>query len=334
MSTVTLKRYSDGQEPEKAVRSAISLLLDAATEHAVQADAEEYESFRQDIALLNPLDSSAGGLEQLLFNVGALAQAIVDYNARTTRTIGKQATELRNMIAMLTQAVVEIAGSSSQSKEALESIKVNLEGAAVEDIQSVGHKLRGCLEFVCEESSRQKTAADSLVHDLKQEISCAQARAARIPEVDRATGLPLRAAAESAFVEALATKQKHYVLTLVMDRLQSINARFGGDVGDQVLKALRTHVEASLMDKEDRLFRWVGPAMILLMPRQQDINQVRSTARRAIERVAQREFDVGGRTVLIPLSVAWSVIALIGPPENAPKFIERFVAGQMPRDYV
>ena len=119
-----------------------------------------------------------------------------------------------------------------------------------------------------------------------------------------------------------------------MDRLQSINARFGGDVGDQVLKALRTHVEASLMRKEDRLFRWVGPAMVLLMPRQQDINQVRSAARRAIERVAQREFDVGGRTVLIPLSVAWSVIALIGPPENAPKFIERFVAGQMPRDYV
>ena len=336
MALLTLKPYLGGEKAEEAVRNAISALLDAGTKHAIQADAEEYESFRQDVArLLGKAGSGAElTLEQLLINVRTVAHAIESYNSRTSRIIRKQTSELRNMITMLTQAVVKIAGSSTRSGEALDNIKSHLESAAAtEDIQGIRYRLGDCLNFVCEEFTRQKEAADSMMSDLKSQINNAQASVADNREFDRVTGLPLRQTAEAAFQEAL-SRGKHYILTLVLDRLQSINARFGSDVGDQVLRALRTHVETGLLAKGDRLFRWTGPALVVLMPRQQDLHQVRGAIRRFLDTVERGEFDIEGRTVLIPLSVAWSVIALIAPAENAPKYIERFVADQMPRDYI
>ena len=104
-------------------RNSISLLLDAAVENAVQADPQEHEHLRQDIARLREVIGSdaESTLELLLVNVGAAAQAIRNYNSRTTRTIWKQSAELRNIITMLTQARVKIAGSSAQSVGALET---------------------------------------------------------------------------------------------------------------------------------------------------------------------------------------------------------------------
>jgi diguanylate cyclase (GGDEF)-like protein len=337
MNIISLKRHLDASESEVAARNGISLLLDAAVENAVRADAQDYESLRQDVARLREVIGSAGEstLDLLLVNVGGAAQAIRNYNSRTTRTIWKQSAELRNIITMLTQAMVKIAGSSAQSAGALETIKSNLASASgIEDLLSVRHKLGDCLKLVCTEVERQKAVTDGMIAEMQKHIDQVRSCVIDSSELDHATALPLRTAAEKAMSESLRTHRKTFVLTIVMDRLQSINARFGHNRGDQVLRALRKHLDAELIERGDHLFRWTGPAIVGLLERDQELNQVRSAARRMLETVGQGEFDIGGRTVLIPLSVAWSVIALIPPAENAPKYIERFVASQTPRDFV
>jgi diguanylate cyclase (GGDEF)-like protein len=118
----------------------------------------------------------------------------------------------------------------------------------------------------------------------------------------------------------------------VLDRLQSLNARFGQELGDRVLKALAEHMKDGLEDS-DVLFRWSGPTIVALIWREDSIEQVRKSVRHLFETPFEKEFDLSGRSVMIPIGAAWSVIGLIPPAVNSFNYIDRFVAGQTPKDY-
>jgi diguanylate cyclase (GGDEF)-like protein len=145
------------------------------------------------------------------------------------------------------------------------------------------------------------------------------------------TGLPKREAAESAFAELARTGGRKYLVTVVIDRLQSINNRFGNAVGDQVLKIMAEYVAQHL--GADGLFRWSGPALVAILRRQESIDRVRTEMKRIIDVRLDKLFDLGGRSALVPITVSWSVIGLVPPATIASKHIDGFVASQMPRDY-
>jgi GGDEF domain-containing protein len=114
--------------------------------------------------------------------------------------------------------------------------------------------------------------------------------------------------------------------------LQSINARFGNEVGDTVLKAL-----ADRMRKEfhagDLLFRWNGPTLVALLPREETIDEMRRTVKRTFEVPFEMDFYLRGRQIMLPVAAAWSVVRIIPPASTVFGYIERFVATQSPRDY-
>ena len=125
---------------------------------------------------------------------------------------------------------------------------------------------------------------------------------------------------------------RKYIVTAVLDRLQSLNARFGQHVGDRVLRALAQRLQDSFEDS-DVLFRWNGPAIIAMLWRDESIEDVRKSVRHIFDTPFEKEFDIGGRNVLIPIGAAWSVIGLIPPAVNSFNYIDRFVASQSPRDF-
>lgn len=335
MPLVSIKRYLGEQEDQAVLRKVIALLLQGMADHAVCTDHLDFEQFKDRMKGFIAGLETGHEVSHYLVLAGSVVQALEDYNQRAIRGLRLQGVEMQNMIAMLTQAVITISGSSDRSAVALSQIKKDLERAgAVEDIQAVRMRLGECLEKVRAEVTRQRVESESLVLELRQSIMRAQDSALAIsPGNDPVTGLPSQAAAKAAFADALRSGQRAYVVTLVTDRLQALNARFGKEMGDQVLREMRKHIESSIIREGDLLFRWGGPTFVAVLYRTDLIDHVRAGLRRVFDSRTDTSLDLGGRSVLIPLALAWTVMALIPPVSNIPTFIDRFVASQGTRDY-
>jgi diguanylate cyclase (GGDEF)-like protein len=121
---------------------------------------------------------------------------------------------------------------------------------------------------------------------------------------------------------------QRYVVIVVVDRIHSINSRFGYAVGDLVLKLVLEQLRQNL-SVADRLFRWSGPAFIALLERVESIEAVRMEIGRITSKNLQRFFEIGGRPVLLPVSASWLVVQLTPPSVEMIAAIEKFVASHM-----
>ena len=329
---VTLKKYLfDG---EIDLRRVMSFIFKGISANAVRADEEEYGRLS---AELERVDASIGEeftTEKLLAAAGAAIRAIENYNQRTTRLIGRQSLELQKIITMLAESVISIGGSSERSTNALGAIRANLEHArGLEDLQNVKASLGVCLEQVCAESANRREEAKRAIAELQEHIRRAEGHLMCDANIDPVTGLGGRAAAEAALREAVSTPGRKYIGVLVLDRLQSINSRFGSSVGDRVFAELARHLERELT-QGDVLFRLSGPTLLALMHRQCSIDRMRIDLKPLFSKPLEKEFDVGGRTVLIPVSPAWTVVGLVPPLTTILKHIDTFVASQIPKDFI
>jgi diguanylate cyclase (GGDEF)-like protein len=332
MSVVSLRKYLVGSEENQPHRRVVDLLLEGIVESAVRTEGAEYKGFADN---MNQIVSSAPpgcSLADLLVMVGSATQALKDYNARTTSVVRQQGVELQHIVQMLTQTVITISGGSEKSVESLTEVRRGLESAArLDDVHRVKARLGECLRTVCEEAERQKLESGALVAQLQQQIDRSPT-AKTEPAEDRVTGLPRRKAAEDAVRQALLIPRRKYLVTAVLHRLQTLNARFGQQVGDRILRAFGARIKENLLET-DMLFRWDGPALVALLWREETLEQVRKTVKRTFDAPYEKEFDIGDRQVLVPISPAWSVIGLIPPATNSFNYIDRFVASQSPRDY-
>jgi GGDEF domain-containing protein len=329
---VTLKKYLfDG---EVDVRPVLSTLFKGVASSAVRADKADHDGLTAELQQIQARIEGECTGPQLSTAAGEVIHALEAYNQRATRFITQQGCELQKMIAMLAESVIAISGSSERSSQALGELRLNLEHAGgLEDLQNVKARLRVCLEQVCAESARRRAEDEQAILDLQNHIRQAERHLTPERAVDDITGLGGRMAAEAAMREAAAAPGRKYVAVLVLDRLQSIHARFGTKVGDRVLAELARHVESQL-PAGDTMFRLSGPTLLILMSRTCTIDRMRIDLKPLLNRPLEKEFDVGGRSVLIPVSPAWTVVGLVPPVTTILKHIDAFVATQIPKDYV
>ena len=329
---VTLKKYLYEWQPE--LRKAVAIVFDGMVNSAVRSDDAEYANLKGNLKRIEGTIDEEFTTERLLTAAGDAIHELDDYNQRTTRFIRQQGSELRKMIAMLSESILRIGDSSQRSQQVLEGIQANLKQAhGLEDLQKLKTRLGTCLEQLCEESLRQKEDSKTAITELRQHIEHAEVQVAFADEIDPVTGFRGRAAAEAALREGVTLPGRRYIGILVLDRLQSINARFGSSIGDKVLAEMARHIERNI-GAGDTVFRWSGPTLLVLMPRQCSIDRMRMDAKPMFSKCLDKEFDVGGRNVLIPVSPAWAVFGLLPPVATILKHIDTFVASQAPRDYV
>jgi GGDEF domain-containing protein len=332
MSLTTLKAYLTGVDEEGMSRRVISLLLQGMSLHAVEGDQTDYDRFRTDFERIQAsLGKEASG-QELLVAAGAANQALADYGQRTTRFIRQQGAVLHNMISMLTQTMVSIGAGSQSSAEHLQAIEKDLAHAVViEDVQTLKVRLADCLKNLREEVVRQKAQAQQQARQLQQHVEHARDCVLDPPdvdgEIDSATGLRTRSAAKAAFHAALQTGGRMYVVTAVVNRIQSVNRRFGYAVGDHLLKKFSDLFGATLA-KTDRLFRWRGPALVALLEREESIHTVQAEIRRISSKRIEGVLEVG-EGVLLPVSASWLVLALDSSAADMAKAIEKFIASQV-----
>lgn len=340
---ISLKTYllggpdkDPGKEVETSYGRMIDLFLQGVSLHAVEGDKVDYSQFRSDMDGFALRLTSEQPISERFVVVSEALRALADYNRRTSQYLRTQNAELQKMITMLTQTVIAVGTNSETSVAGLQGIERALEETRlVDDVRLVKAQLGECLQTVRVEAVRQIEEGKATRASIQRELARSQDRIGGFsvgPRVDPVTGLRGMVEAQQALQAASAEPGNKFLLLFVVNRLQAVNARFGTVIGDQVLALAAEHFRGAL-PAEDILYRWHGPALVAVLSRTSDIGYVRDEIRLFAEKKLEKNFAIGSRSVLLPISTSWTVFPIVPPVDALLRKVEVFTAAQLSRDY-
>ncbi|HVW09901.1 MAG TPA: diguanylate cyclase [Bryobacteraceae bacterium] len=329
---LSLKSFLNASESELALRKVVSLLIEKIGSSAAKADGDDHAGFCLEMNDLRDRLSAEASSENLLIMAGSVVQTMENYNHGVSTLIRKQAVELQSVVAMVTETALKIGGETTRSAQRLQEIGNHFEKAgSFDDLKTLKAHLGECLNSFRQEVERQKRESDSAIQSLQRQVGN---RASEIPAssneaTDPTTGLPGQPAALQAMQAAAESGMRLYVVAMVVKGMQSVNTRFGFEVGDRMLRTFKENLERHL-SRKDKLFRWEGPAIVALMDRTEPVGQVRGQIRRILDGRLEQNFSVDGRSVLLPIHADFLIFPLMPPMSQAVRQIQKFVGGQAP----
>ncbi len=333
---ISIKKFlSKDDEAERAVMQAVRLLVLGIAEHAGGGEADVTARFRQGVqeiadVLVDDIDP-----DQLLVHANAVVSALQDHHRRATRHRALQTTELQNMVKMLASTLAAVAAASGTQVMRLGEIEKQVVVASeLNDVRTIKAKLSECLEDIRKESERQRKETGDIIQELSQGLEDARKSTMVVREVsasDAVTGLPLRPDAEAALAQAGRSATEAYAAVLVLDRLQTFNLRFGREVGDDVLVAFARMIKKQL-GSSDQLFRWSGPTLVALLPRQSSLERVRGDVKRFVETKLEHTIETPSRSIMLPIAARWAVFPMMAAPRLMYQKIDAFATISGPRD--
>jgi diguanylate cyclase (GGDEF)-like protein len=266
----------------------------------------------------------------LLIQSGFAIRATEDYNKNISRTVRQRHSEMRNIISMMTQALITVSDSGERSAARLLAIEKQLETASmIEDVRLVKLRLAECLDKIREEKQAQTDQSSKVIEDLHKTIEQGPQWEPVSAGVDLSTGLPDRTAAESALNQCAAASEKAYAAVFIADRVQLINARFGYAAGDQVLKTIKAHIQKALRPG-DQLYRWRGPSFLALLKRPEAADGVRAELSSITNARLEKTVEIGNKSVLLPISVHSAIFTVSASVRLLTHKIDAFVATHVP----
>lgn len=303
--------------------TSLKQLVEVMGRSAIPADEHDHAELRADMARMEARMSLENPSETLVA-VGSVERAIEEYNARVGRSVRQYQTELRGMVGMLTETVSECTSASERSKQRLQGIEHRLDKAsAIEDIRLLKLQLAECLESLRAEAEDQRKAWAGQMEALSSGLHSARAAlcdagphhatgagSGEAPKpLDPLTGLPRRPKAMEALAEALAEPANQYAVLFTVERVESANARYGFGIGDQMLQAWQQLLHSWFGDGA-RIYRWGGPAFLMLIERDAPAHKVRSEIAQHCASRHEKMFTIGNRAVLLVIAAAHLVIPL------------------------
>jgi len=227
---------------------------------------------------------------------------------------------LPSPLELVAQTVSNICSISDDCTNRLDRVEEELEEASgIEGVRVLRFRLAECLQVLREQARRQRDEVSQLFIQLQTDFEAAQkaseakkAKAAEArgktaeatvqePEIDKVSGLKVRALAERAMAAAIERGRPSYAALFVVDRLHLINAQFGYSTGDRILRSYCGHLRMFLLP-QDQLFRWTGPAFVAVIERP---DELADETEAEIQKIAASKLDVavqiGNRSVLLPI---------------------------------
>ncbi|MGO9231555.1 MAG: diguanylate cyclase domain-containing protein [Bryobacteraceae bacterium] len=314
-------------EPAEAAacRKVVSMLLEGIAAHALDLDREARDGFRERIAEIHESMDAEASAETLLENAASAVQAIGDYARQTTRLVRNQGAEMQNLVALLARTATEIGGTGGRTVSRLRKIGDNLERlSALMGVSTLKARVRECLADIGKEAKQQETDWERMVQALRRAI-------ARKEEVGHSACLdpvaeqPSELIAQAQLLSALRTNSQRHVAVFVLASARDINLQFGRVAGDEVVRALK-HYLSDHLGSNDRMFRWSGPAIVAALAGTESSEQVHARVNRLVAKTIERTFEIHGRPVSIPLSIAWSIFSLSQPLTDLNRQINDFIA--------
>jgi GGDEF domain-containing protein len=311
------KKFRHSAEAAETYLRTSQLLLQAIGLHAVEAEPQEYQSFRVTIEALESKLNKEVPLAEGLLAVGAAAEAMHDYGLRTTRFIKAQNSGWQALARVLTEAIGDLDPKASHAVELREINWKIGKASTVEDIRDLKRLVAECLEGirneitgarVKEKSSPAAVAVAVVEPALLTEMPVASAAAANpLPRPDFSTELPVRCDAETAIRESRQNGDRSFAVLFVIDRLRHIYSRFGKPVGDKV-RALFLKRLAGMLLPDDRLFTWGESSVVALLKQRDSENEARQQVERTLFRRLVETFTVRDQSVMLPISATWVIV--------------------------
>jgi len=332
-AVISIKRYLSEYSNlplAKGYPRILRLVLEGLAAGPVEGDPGDLAHLKVTLVKLGESIGDDCGLAEAFVIVESGLQALTSYNERTAAFLQQPRLELQNMIGMLTETIAAVASGCDTSIRRLQNVEQQIEKAQhIGDVQLLKGRLVECLGQLREETAQQQRVRETAGRIQAGIESSRQRIVAGRPELDPVTGLPTGASVAAAFRACLKEDRRYYVAVFVVQRIHSINVRFGYELGDRVLNAFRDHLEQSAA-REDRLFRWRGPTIVALMDRPQPEERTRSEIRRIAEASVSRTFEVSRHEVMIAIAANWTVVPVVESELEITSRIDAFVTSQLP----
>jgi GGDEF domain-containing protein len=336
MPIVSIKRFLDTTS-DAPLRQAVALLIEKLADGAaIESDPQVRNAFRAEIQQVQEALTPALAADNVLVLTQAAAAAQEIFSRRVSRTIEKKGADFQVIIRMLQESLAKVAGERAAAVEGFGRIGEELQrGTAFQNLQSLKEHLSGCLVDLRSEIERERVASRELIERLQTEIGSLRgphfATGAR--QLDPSTELPTQKDCLAAIRQTIDSGVHGFAVVMVVNRVQRINARFGREAGDRMLCRFKEHAQKQF-HASDRLFRWSGPAIVAIIERPAAFDLVRAQVKRMLELPLEENYEIGGRSVLIPISAAWSLMLLNSSADAIDKQIQTFIASQGGRDFV
>ena len=153
------------------------------------------------------------------------------------------------------------------------------------------------------------------------------------PARSPATELPGRSGAEQEIATKITAKQDSVCGLVLVNRFASIQARFGREIGDDVM-LLAAERLAQQLPTGVTVFRWSESALAAVVDVDANIAEVTRRFARAVSLNLEKNIETGNRFVLVPITLSFTLKRLSESSSPADIFeeLDRFVsasAGEM-----
>ncbi len=131
------------------------------------------------------------------------------------------------------------------------------------------------------------------------------------PAVDPQTGLPGRTEAERAIAQAHQQGSRVFAGVFVIDHFKTLVQRYGFTAAEEVILFFSVHLAQGL-GAGAQLFRWSGPAFVVLAERLDSLERVRREMAGLASVKLEKVLQLKARTALVVVSSAWEVYPIYG----------------------
>jgi GGDEF domain-containing protein len=300
-------------DDERDLSRVVWLILEAVACHAIECDAGEREQFQIGLRQIAKKISESSRNTSIFVLAGEAIKSIEMYNRGVDRTLHSKVKELQSILSLFTRSMLHISKGSTASATNLRQIERQIENAGqIEDLRALKTQLELSLKSICDEAVQQEERRTSINDHIRETMSRPESAALlteAVSEVDLITGMPSFLMITPALEAAISSGRGAYAALLCVDRIEIINSRFGFASGDQVLITFGQHL-ARRFSGADALFRWRGPGFLALIARTGTEASVRNEVARVASVRLEQEFELSGRSVLLPISSSWMLTGL------------------------
>ena len=239
------------------------------------------------------------------------------------------------MLTTMTATVMFITSSSEASAKQLGAIESKLQRAStLEDTLQIKAQLTDCLTLVRSEALRLQTESRNKISALKNDVERLSHRLKAVfPRKslrNPVTGLLGRFAAEEAITAKILAGREFLAALYTLDRMASINGRFGRLVGDEILVTGARALAQKLSGTT--LYRWSGPAFVAVFDPSVNLKQAETRATQAGAMRLEKNIEAEDRSVLIVVTASCHLQRLSGnsAPEAVFRSMDTFMAAHGP----
>jgi GGDEF domain-containing protein len=292
------KDGASGARHAEALNRIVSVLLQGIALHSFNFDAERFVTFGSAVRKVRAEFENASDEATALLAAGAAIRLLEEHSQAAEIHTRSRQRDMEAITAMLSETLLQVSGASQETMVRLKQIERDIAASfSAEEIGVARAKLAGCL-------AEMRTTA------------FAESREPRPPnwpsgENDPVTGLPDARSAAIAINSIWDRRDAYYAALLTLERLDTINLRFGVRAGDQIFLLMSQRI-AQALGNGDMLFRWRGPCLLLLLPRQAPESHVAAEVSRLATTRTENSMAFRDREVIVPISIAWNLVPLAG----------------------